>query len=219
MRLDLGVLQMELAGRPDGLRPHGHESLLDYFQWELAEHKRRNGTEASFYLTGDQCQSLREEAVMYYHRYLSLFVLEDFHGVVRDTTRNLRVLELCGKYARDEHDRLILEQHRPYITMMNTRATASILFQQRRYAEAMQKVNEGLEKIRRVFAQFEQEDLFLRCNEAKVLRKFARDIRKKMPADPMRRLQNKLERAIREEHYEEAARLRDEIQRKNKAPD
>ncbi len=30
MRLDLGVLQMEVSGRPDGKRPYGHESLLEY---------------------------------------------------------------------------------------------------------------------------------------------------------------------------------------------
>src|SRR5262245_37546884 len=31
MRLDLGLLQMELTGRPDGAKPHGHDSLLEYF--------------------------------------------------------------------------------------------------------------------------------------------------------------------------------------------
>src|SRR5713101_1618474 len=30
LRIDLGVLQMELTGRPDGLRPHGCESILIY---------------------------------------------------------------------------------------------------------------------------------------------------------------------------------------------
>ena len=44
-----------------------------------------NGTDLGFQLTANQCQSLREEAVQYYQRYLSLFVLEDFEGVVRDT--------------------------------------------------------------------------------------------------------------------------------------
>src|SRR5262245_31513210 len=102
MRLDLGLLQMEMTGRPDGVRPHGFESLLEYFESQLTEHEKRNGTELGFHLTRDQCQSLREEAVMYYHRYLSLFVLEDFNGVVRDTSRNLRVLDLCGKYAVEE---------------------------------------------------------------------------------------------------------------------
>ena len=97
MRLDLGLLQMEMSGRPDGQRPHGHESLLDYFESQLREHEKCNGTELGFHLTGSQCQSLREEAVMYYHRYLSLFVLEEYPGVVRDTARNLRLLDLCGR--------------------------------------------------------------------------------------------------------------------------
>ena len=44
---------------------------------------------------------------MYYQRYLSLFVLEEFSGVVRDTSRNLRVLDLCGKFGLDEQDRLM----------------------------------------------------------------------------------------------------------------
>src|SRR5437868_2516483 len=61
MRLDLGLLQMEMQGRPDGLRPHGHESLLEYYESRLGEHKRRNGTELGFHLTRGQCQALREE--------------------------------------------------------------------------------------------------------------------------------------------------------------
>ena len=32
MRIDLGVLQMEISGRPDGQRPHEFESLLDYYE-------------------------------------------------------------------------------------------------------------------------------------------------------------------------------------------
>src|SRR5688572_7140666 len=110
MRLDLGLLQMEMEGRPDGSRPHGFESLLEYYEAKLDEHKEKNGTELGFHLTRGQCQSLREEAVMYYHRYLSLFVLEEFVGVVRDTARNLRVLDLCGRYAVHEQDQLVLEQ-------------------------------------------------------------------------------------------------------------
>src|SRR6478672_1199962 len=106
MRLELGLLQMEMTGRPDGTRPHGCESLLEYFQTQLEEHTKRNGTELGFHLTAEQCQSLREEAEMYYRRYLSLFVLEDFPGVVRDTDRNLRLIDFCGKFAVEEQDRL-----------------------------------------------------------------------------------------------------------------
>ena len=212
MRLDLGLLQMEMNGRPDGDRPHGRESLLDFYEEQLQDHTRKNGTEMGFTLTADQCQSLREEAVMYYHRYLSLFVLEEFPGVVRDTDRNLRVLDMCGKYATDEQDRLVLEQYRPYITMMNARAHAQIQLEHKQYAEAIKYVEEGMEKIREFYERFGQEEAFAKSNEVRVLKRFSREIHRKLPVDPMERLRRKLERAVREERYEDAAKLRDEIE-------
>ena len=214
MRLDLGLLQMELTGRPDGAKPHGYDSLLEYYEDKLREHRRTNGSELGFHLTGTECQSLREEAVMYYHRYLSLFVLEEFPGVVRDTARNLRVLDLCGTYAINQEDRLVLEQYRPYITMMNVRAQASILFNEKKFADALEIVTEGLESIREFFARFGQEEAFSRSNEVKILKKFARDIRKKLPVDPIQKLKSQLEKAVQREQYEVAAKLRDEIKRK-----
>ncbi len=219
MRLDLGLLQMELTGRPDGVKPHGHESLLEYFESQLRDHETRNGTELGFHLTSQQCQSLREEAVMYYHRYLSLFVLEDFTGVVRDTDRNLRVLDLCGKYAVEEQDRLVLEQYRPYIIMMNARASASTLLKTQRYPEALRLVKSAIEKIRTFFDHFGQLEAFGHSNEVRVLKRFAREIRKKMPIDPVEKLKSQLDKAIRAERYEDAAKLRDEIQRKSATAD
>jgi hypothetical protein len=211
MRVDLGVLQMELNGRPDGQRPHGCDSLLDHFENLLGEHKTRNGTELGFHLNGTQCQSLREEAFQYYQRYLSLFVLEDFEGVVRDTERNLRVLDICGQYAEDEQDRLILEQYRPYITMMNARAMASLHYNKGGYREALHVVEEGLASIKEFFVRFGHESSFAHSNEVRVLKRFAREIRRKLPVDPVARLRRKLDRAIKAERYEEAAKLRDKL--------
>ena len=34
LRIDLGLIQMETSGRPDGTKPNGHESLLEYHQEE-----------------------------------------------------------------------------------------------------------------------------------------------------------------------------------------
>jgi hypothetical protein len=211
MRLDLGVLQMELSGRPDGRRPHGCESLLAFYEHQLKEHRQRNGTDLGFHLTPVQCQNLREEASMYYYRYLGLLVLEDYHAVVRDTARNLRVLDLCGQFASAADDRVILEQYRPYILMMNARAKASILYAEQHYSEALQVVRLTLRKIRRFFDQFGQRDIYKHASEVRVLKRFGREIRRKMPVDPMTKLQRRLDRAVQEERYEEAAKLRDQI--------
>src|SRR5690349_24903909 len=65
MRQDLGLLQMELTGRPDGRRPHGYESLLEYFETQLADHRcPHHRSEVSFHLTHHQCQSLRDESLI-----------------------------------------------------------------------------------------------------------------------------------------------------------
>jgi UvrB/uvrC motif len=213
MRVDLGLLQMEMTGRPDGTRPHGCESLLDYFERELNEHRIRNGTDLGFQLTRSQCQDLREEAVMYYQRYLGLFVLEDFKAVVRDTARNLRVLDFCGKFATEEQDRLVLEQYRPYIIMMNARAEASLHFNKKDYRTALAIIEKGLEDIRDFFARFGQEEAHGQSNEVRVLKKFAREIRRKIPIDPLSRLRLQLDKAVKTERYEDAARLRDQIKR------
>ena len=222
MRLDLGLLQMEIAGRPDGARPHGFESLLDYFEQQLQDHEQREGNDQGFQITGEQCQSLRDEAVMYYHRYLSLFVLGEFGGVVRDTARNLRVLDFCGQYADNDQDRLVLEEFRPYVIMMNTRAAAFIQFKDKQYRNALVVLNGGLKRIREFFARFGQEEAYDQSSEVKVLRKFAKDIRRKLPVDPVQKLQGKLDKAVKDERYEDAAKFRDQIQemtvRKNVGP-
>jgi hypothetical protein len=199
------------------VRPHGCESLLDYFEKRLKDHRKKNGTELGFHLSASQCQSLREEALMYYHRYLSLFVLGEFLGVARDTARNLRVLDLCGKFAANEQDRLVLEQYRPYIIMMNARSLASIEFDANNFRRALSLVKGGLKDIRRFFAKFGQEEAYDHSNEVKILRRFAREIRRKLPVDPVKQLQVQLNRAVREERYEEAARLRDEIEKQKPA--
>ena len=212
MRLELGVLQMEVTGRPDGQRPHGFESLLEYHNHRLTEFKQKAGGDADgFVLSPEDCSQLREEAAMYYQRYLSLFVLGDFPAVVRDTGRNLRVLDMCGRFAVQEQDRMLLEQYRPYIIMMNTRASASILFKDQKLHQALDTVREGLSQIRAFFDKFDQAEAFARCEEAKVLKRFAREIKRKLPVGALEKLERKLKRAVAAEQYELAAQLRDEI--------
>ena len=41
LRLDLGLLQMNAEGRPDGKRPLGHASLYDYYQCQALQTSRR----------------------------------------------------------------------------------------------------------------------------------------------------------------------------------
>lgn len=211
MRLDLGLLQMEMDGRPDAKRPYGCESLLAHHLERLRQYKARNGTELGYQLTPQECQELREEAALYYQRYLALFVLQEFAGVERDTQRNLKVLDLCRQFAAEDRDRYILEQYRPYIVMMNTRAKALPALEAGQTRTALAHVEAGLKVLREFFESFNQPEAYGKSPEVRILRKLRSRIRKRLPPDPVAELRRQLERAVAEERYEEAARIRDQL--------
>ena len=85
VRLELGILQLALTGRPDGRRPHGADSLLDWHIARLEAYRRRAGSDQDMHLTSKDCDALRDEGVQVYHRYVALFALEEYEAVVRDT--------------------------------------------------------------------------------------------------------------------------------------
>lgn len=311
MRLDLGILQMEVTGRPDGQRPNNCDSYLEYFETlvddmaaggagpsvvdgEDAEgggepgaggdagggdgakpERRRRGSpradaepdgvegtgapeagggaepdaqrptdagagdasgsrvgdagesdgeednspptmgndpsETEFALSPDDCRLLREEAVQFYHRYISLLVLGDYQGVLRDTTRNLRVLDLCQQYAEAEDDREVLEQFRPYLTMMRTRAVASQAIGDGEPKAALWAIEEGMNALRKMYADAGREDEFEGASEVLLLRGMRDELMKKLPASQRSELAKRLQEALEKENYELAAILRDEL--------
>jgi len=249
VRLDLGIIQMLADGRPDGARPFGFESVLDYLEAKI-EHPedpdslsgRDQGDSSSsseggvddepeFQSTGssggfspndaksdepqtlsaDECRMLREEAAQYYQRYLALLTLEDFGRVIRDTTRNLRVLDLCRKHAFEEDDRTVLEQFRPYITMVRSRALASRALAAEEPKAALHAIDEGLDALKRFFQEHGQAAAFDESDEVRMLRSMRDALVPKLPVSQKAELKQRLSKAIEQENYELAAILRDEL--------
>jgi hypothetical protein len=211
LRMDLGIMQMRTTGRPDGIRPAGFESLLEMQEVRLDDYVAEHGSAQGFVLGEDDCRELREEAVQYYHRYVCLMVLEDFDGVVRDTTRNLRVLDLCGKYAETEGDRQMLEQFRPYITMMRARALASQAIKDNEPKAAVHAIDEGLEALKKFFQDAAPGEGFDESSEVQVLRGMRDALTPKLPVSQRAELRQRLQAALEQENYELAAILRDEL--------
>jgi hypothetical protein len=207
MRLDLGILQMETEGRPDGRRPFGRESLLEYHLERRQRHEERNGFD-DFSLSADECNDLKQEAMQYYYRYLSLFHLGEYSKVLRDTQRNLRVFDLIHDCAQEENDRQSLEQFRPYVLMMNTRARACMYLEEREFDAALEEIECGVERIEDFFREIEREELADACREIAFLQDWAERIQS---TSPLGRLRQELRLAVETEDYERAAKLRDEI--------
>jgi hypothetical protein len=206
-RIDLGVLQMEINGRPDGERPHGFESLLEYHEQRLIDHVCTGGSDDEYLLSPEDCRDLRQESYLYYQRYLSCFVLEDFEAVERDTARNLRAIDLCARYAVTPDDRGALLPQRAYVQMMNTRARAYRALQMNRFESALGIVDGGVSAIRTQSTEDAQG-----CNEVNVLLELRSEILRRMPVTAPARLQAELDAALANEEYERAAEIRDRLE-------
>jgi len=208
LRVDLGVLQMEVAGRPDGRRPHNCESLLEYHQKRATRAVAKGET---YELTPEQCAELQQEGIQYYHRYLSLFQINDFEGVVRDTQRNLDLFTFVSEHTDREEFSWSLQQFRPYVIMMNTRAKASIFLGQGKFAEAIGEIEHGRDAITDFLQQSNFPELVSKSSEIAFLDEWLEEVKAKRPLSKLEIMQREMQTAIAKELYERAAELRDAI--------
>ena len=211
IRVDLGILQMEMEGRPDGDRPHGFESLLAYQQDRFDRYSTESGQPEGFVLSPAECRALREEAVQYYHRYVGLMAINDFEGVVRDTARNLALFDLCRGHAAKESDRTLMEQFRPYVIMMRARGEAERALAEGGTNTALAAIDNGLSEIRATLEAAGRDAAYDDANEVQLLRGMREALVPKLPASQRIELQERLQAAIDAENYELAAVLRDEL--------
>jgi hypothetical protein len=208
VRLDLGLLQMALVGRPDGTTPHGHSSWLEYHLDQLEAERSDSGTDENFRLDADACSELEQEVLLFYHRYVCLMPLGDFEAVVRDTTHNLAILDLVRAYVEDDEDRQSFEHYRPYVLMIHTRARGEICLKEGNHAGALKQIEGGLTKIKTCVAN---SDAIEAEEELEALAAWAEEIDRERPVSLKQKLARELKKAIAEERYEQAARLRDKL--------
>ncbi|MEM7227787.1 MAG: UvrB/UvrC motif-containing protein [Planctomycetota bacterium] len=211
VRIDLGVLQLERDGRPDGQRPHGAESLFRHHQQRHEVYVRDVGASAGFVLSPDECRALREEAVQLYHRYVALFALQEYALVIRDTTESIAMFDFCRDYAADPRDRMMLEQFRPGVIMTRTRAEAELAVANNDARRALDMIDRGLNDLRAVYDEHRPPGEFEQLNEVQLLRGMRDALVPKLPMSPRAELIERLRAAIDAENYELAAILRDEL--------
>jgi hypothetical protein len=211
VRLPLGILQMALEGRPDGRRPHGAPTLLDWHLSRLDAHRAAGGDDGSFVLSSKECAALRDEGVQVYHRYVALFALEEHELVVRDAERNLRMFDLCRDHGESPADRAALEQYRPFVLMMRARAAAAMALAAGDDRRALEAIDRSLADMRAHFEGTGQPSGFDRSNEATLLRGMRAALVPRLPTSQRAELEERLRRAVAAENFELAAILRDEL--------
>jgi tetratricopeptide (TPR) repeat protein len=212
LRLDLGLLQMNAAGRPDGKRPFGAESLLEHYETQLIRHLEENdGSDEGFELKSEDCSKLQQEAIQFHHRYICLFHLGEYEGVLRDTDRNLKVFDFVELYAETDELAWSLQQFRPQLLMMQTRARAAQKLEENHYEEAIKLIQNGLEEIREFYTEQSRHDLLEQSGEIQSLEVWMEEIQTQRPMSEQEKLEQALKEAVHREDYEKAAQVRDQL--------
>ena len=214
LRVDLGVFQMELSGRPDGQTPHGAPTLLQHY---LALEKALPAGDPAMRLDEKACGALQQEAMQFYYRYIAFFALSEFDGVIRDTLHNLKIIQYVIRHAPDELRRAFLPFF-PYVRMMNARARAEKATAAKHYDEALAALEAARAEIEAFCTEHELGDLPVAAPALATLRELAEHVIRQKPRSPAERLREELERAIAAENYERAAALRDELHKLSAQP-
>lgn len=231
LRLDLGVLQMEMQGRPDGQAIEGEPTLLDLHHKRQREHDAANPDGVPYQLETEDCAELMREGVQYYHRYICFWQLDRYELCARDTNRNLELFRFVRSHAKYDRDKMQFDQWRPYVTMMHARAVATPLLVLEQYEAALGAIDAGIRGIEKFLSDYGQEEQAEKVGELLFLKRWRKEVVKESKAgaqdaspeeeqddDPVAQTRAELEAAIGEERYEEAARLRDELKRLENPP-
>lgn len=206
LRVDMGVLQMETTGRPDGDRPLGHASMLDWLQArELA------GEE--FQLEFEQCMAVDREFSQFYHRRICWIQLKQFAEAARDADHTLALMDASLRHSPNQEWTLSHEQHRPFVIFHRTQSLALQRVSEGEDAEqAIVELNLGLKMIEDFYETYEIEEDFEDDELVKRLIEIREDLRDRFEVG--KTLEERLNEAVESEQFELAARLRDEINKR-----
>jgi hypothetical protein len=209
MRVDLGVLQLETDGRPDGAQPHGHETYFDYLQGQArmtAKGKR------GFALGEEQCQEADREFVQFYHRRICWLALRNYTRAVQDADHTLTFMDFVKAHSPSEDYTQAHEQYRGFVLFQRTQAAAMAQVEHNKPERAVDEIRAGLEHMRSFFAAYEMEEQMDEDGMVQHLRGMEKSLREQY--DIGETTQEQLNRAIAEEDYERAAELRDQLKRR-----
>ena len=211
MRVDMGILQLETEGRPDGNRFQGATTYFEYLQRERSE-------SIQFELDEDRCLEIDREFVQFYHRRVCWLQLKEFKLAVRDADHTLGLMDFCKKHSPDEQWTISHEQYRPFVLYHRTQAAALAHIEGEDEETpngadlAIEEVNVGLEKLRELFVEYDAEEQYDDDELVQRLTEFREGLREKYEVGAT--LRERFDTAIANEDYELAGQLRDELSKR-----
>jgi hypothetical protein len=203
MRIEMGMLQMEISGRPDGTEPSGRGTYLDCLIQEVV----RCGSE--FQMSDEHRFEADREFLQFYHRRICWMALREFDRAVRDADHTLALMDFVRDHSSDEDWMLSHEQYRPFVLFHRAEAASLATLQEAGPESAIEELERGLERLRGVYRRAGGDELLEKEEMVAQLVELKEWIRQQY--DVGRTLGEQLSEAVAAEQYELAARLRDEI--------
>ncbi len=208
MRVELGLLQMETDHRPDGHKPHGYDTYLDYLMHEAA---RSSG---SLLLSVDDCAEVDREFLQYYHRRLCWLALRQFRRAVADADHALAMMDFVADHSPDPEWTASHERYRSFVLFHRAQAAALAALEDAGPEGAVEEIDRGLGRLRAAVEALEEGAEPGHRAMLEQLAELREWLKKNYQIDHT--LQERLAAAIAAEQYELAARLRDEIDQRAK---
>lgn len=221
IRVELGVLQLEISGRPDGSRPHGFVTYLDYLRYCVASRgQAASGKAGPWMMEQEHRDQADREFIQFDHRRTAWLQLRRYDKAILDADHTLALMDFVRRHGNEEDYVASHEQFRGLVQFHRTQAQALIAIERRRPEEAIDALREGMAKLtghQRTWWEDRDADLGESPNPSLVdqLRIFEQEIRKNYAVE--KTLREQLDEAVAREDYEQAARLRDIIRAQTRA--
>jgi hypothetical protein len=209
MRMDLGIIQMEIEGRPDGLRPHDLPTYFHYLKAEAGKQLRLNHP---FALSEEQCQEADREFIQFYHRRICWMALGNFARAIADADHTLAFMDFVRDHSPNEEYTEAHEQYRGFVLFHRIEAAAALQVHDNKPEVAIDEILGGLEKLQAFFASHNAEEQMEENPMVQQLRKMEKALRQKHGIEAT--LREQLAQAVAKEQYEIAAKLRDALRRR-----
>lgn len=216
-RIEMGILQMEVEGDPDGRLHAGYESVLDYARTRLA---------ADEPITEEDAEALLRELSQYNYRRIALTNLadyaysdDDYAATSRHTKRALADIRHCEAVLRLLRDAGVeLEPARralcATLVLNRARLTARQHTLAERHDDAIYALRDGTRELEDVLESLGfDDDRRAEDPGVRYLSQLAERLRSKHRIH--KTLHEQLEEALAAEDYEKAALLRDQLSRRD----
>ncbi len=213
VRVELGLLQMEVDGRPDGTRPHHFTTVLDYLRHRAAARGLTPGKpNPTWTMSTEDCLEADREFIQFYHRRTAWLSLQRYDRALIDADHTLALMDFVARHGATAAYRLSHEKFRGLVLFQRTQACTALALERRKPEDAVDAISAGirnLEAHQKTLA--EEPEIEDELNESLIQKLHALEFEIRQNFPVAKTLREQLEEAIASEDYEKAARLRDQI--------